>query len=747
MKLSQRVTRTITRSLLLPALLLPVLGGTSASANQTAPAKRLNPEQSISFLNDVEPVLTHAGCNSGPCHGSQFGKGGFKLSLAAYDPELDFETIVRAARGRRVCSSDPSGSPILQKPTMQVPHAGGMRLTRGGDGYRVLLQWIRNGMPGPNSTDPVPVAIKPSPERARLRLGGTNQIRVLATFSNGSIRDVTGQTRITSVTETVARVAADGVVSAIGYGDGAIMLRYQGLAAAAHITIPYPATTIPTMPAAKTYIDRMIQARWKELNLSPSPDCSDERFIRRASLDIAGTLPTTEEIAAFAADKHLERDSRLIDRLLSSPSYADYWALKWGDLLRNSRTTTSEKEVWSLRNWLYDAFRQNMGYDTFVSLLLTGSGSSSSYGPANYYRLARTPQDLAEETSQVFLGIRLQCAKCHHHPFEKWSQSDYYRFAACFARVGEKSGKDYGTGSAEHVVVSLHEGEVRHPKTGLVLTAAPLENDRTNITFGIDGADRRSELAAWMTGKQNIEFSKSIVNRYWSYFLGRGIVNPVDDMRVTNPASCPELLEGLARNFIHGGYDLKGLIKQICTSRLYRLSATPTPQNRLDMVFYTHFQPRRMPAEVLADAIDFVTSSAEKYSGLPVGSRAIQLPDPNVVSGFLEAFGRPPRTSASECERTGDPGLAQSLQMLNGELIYRKLSDTSPLSTVSRLATPGIAPEAVVTTLFKLALTRLPRPRELAAGVGAITKAETRRKGVEDLLWALLNSSEFITVQ
>ena len=718
----------------------------------------------MSFLNDVEPILTHLGCNSGPCHGSQFGKGGFKLSLAAYDPDYDFEAITRQARARRISSACPAQSLLLTKPTSAVPHLGGHRLDTGSPDYQLLKSWIEAGCAGPDPHDPHPVSLSSIPVRVVLRMGYVNStskgkpqpnqcsLKVMARFSDGSVRDVTAQTRINSVNDAVASASASGLVTAVGCGEGAVMLRYQGLATAAHVAVPYPALSVGAGLNApgKDFIDTSVARRWRDLNLTPSGYCTDAQFIRRASLDIIGTLPSSDEVQNYESDQSASKQTALIDTLLDRPEYADYWALKWGDLLRNSRSAIGEKPMWSLRNWIAESLRQNLPYNRFVHELITASGSAFTSGPANYYRVATTPSELAETTAQVFLGTRLQCARCHHHPFEKWSQNDYYRFAAYFARVGIKSGKDYDTQRVEPIVTLLPTGEVVHPKTGLVLTPAPLSDVPITQTKPDEASgttvDRRTELADWLTSETNTNFARAIVNRYWGYLLGRGLVHPVDDMRVTNPASNPELLDALAQDFVVHRYDLKRLIRTICCTDVYRMSANPTPQNRADTMFYTHFLPRRQPAEVLLDSICIATGLPEKYAGLPLGTRAIQLPDATVGSTFLDTFGRPPRSSACECERSGDPGLTQSLQLLNGELVNRKITSRSTVALATRLAASKTTDPQVVRQLYYATLSRAPREKELKLAIQTLEAAKSRREGLEDLLWALINTSEFASV-
>ncbi len=728
-----------------------VFGGSAIAGSSSVSSRSDSNLNAISFLNRIEPILTRAGCNVGTCHGSQFGKGGFKLSLAGYDPDLDYEAITRQARGRRVSVADAANSLILTKSTLTVPHQGGLRIAKGSDDYRAVISWLQQGAPRPNYSDARPVSLIVSPERSTLRVGAHQTIHVSARFSDGSVQDVTAHTRIGSINDSVAAVTPEGIATANGCGETAIMLRYQGLAASARIVVPYAAVQ-NTRPIASVpgegEVDRLIEKRWQDLRLEPSSLCTDSQFIRRASLDIIGTLPSETDVRAFEAYRRADKYGMLVDRLLDRPEYADYWALKWGDLLRNNRSTIGEKSMWALRDWIYTSLRTNMPYNLFVRDLITASGSGYATGPANFYRISKTPQELAEATAQVFLGTRLQCARCHHHPFEKWSQNDYYRFSAFFARVGVKTTQDYGPENPEPVVTLLPAGEVVHPKTGVVLTPAPLQESNSGIDIARDpDSDRRVDLADWLTSKQNGQFAQALVNRYWGYFLGRGLVHPVDDMRVTNPASNPELLAYLAQDFVSHGYDIKHLIRTICTSRVYRISAKATPQNHADAMFYTHFITRRQPAEVMLDSISTASGSPEKFAGLPLGTRAIQLPDTAVESTFLDTFGRPQRTSACECERSNEPGLTQSLQMLNGDLVNSKVTSASNCGTVTALLALPKSDTEIVTSLYYRTLSRAPRRSELAISLKALHSAVSRRQALEDLLWALINTKEFAAVQ
>ncbi len=730
-----------------------LLAATSDNASSSPTTQQPNDPttQPISFSNDVEPILTRAGCNQGTCHGSQFGKGGFKLSLAAYDPDLDYANIVRQAGGRRANRMYPAESLLLKKSALILAHQGGLKLPRDSKDYGVLLKWLTQGATGPDRNDLRITALRVTPEQRVLAPGHSQQLTVKARYSNGSVRDVTAHARINSLNESIAAATPEGLITAKGRGATAVMVRYSGLAVVAHVAVPYSTVTLSGSAKsawsgwrAESFIDRAVEKRWRDLGLAPSGLSADWEFLRRASLDIIGTLAGPDEVRAFLSDRSPDKRSRLIDRLLDRPEYADYWTVKWSDLLRVSRVTLGAKAMWRLNGWIRDSLARNVPYDQFARKLLTARGLAFEDGPANYYRVAATPQDLTETTAQLFLGIRLQCAKCHHHPFEKWSQQDYYQFAAYFARVGVSPSAD---GTNEPVVRLRAAGEVTHPKSGRAMTPTPLALDDgprlTSLPSTV--ADRREALADWLTSRDNLLFAKMAVNRYWGALMGRGIVHPIDDMRITNPPSNPELLNGLARDFIAHGYDLKRLIRTICTSRAYQLSAKTTPQNRQDEVFHSHFLSRRLPAETLLDAVSAAAGAPEKFPDLPLGTRSIQLPDGSVASQFLDTFGRPARSTACECERVSEPTLAQALQLLSGEDVNRKVA--SPAGRIAALLKQGKNDSEVVDNLYLASLSRMPQPKEKKIALAAFARTASKKQAAEDLLWALLNTQEFASIR
>ncbi|HEV2473774.1 MAG TPA: DUF1549 domain-containing protein, partial [Chthonomonadales bacterium] len=709
----------------------------------------------ISFANEIIPALTRAGCNQGACHGSQFGKAGFKLSLAGFDPYLDYTDIVKQARGRRINIADPTRSLILLKPTMSVPHGGGRRLVLGSPDYNLIVQWLKEGAPGPHHKDAVVTGVEVTPaERVMAARGDSQQLEVRAQYSDGVTRDVTNEALISSLNDSVASCTPDGLVKATGPGQTAIMVRYMGQAAVSTVLLRYPRSGNAASLAAASHatgasatIDALVARKQTELGLSPSCLCSDRTFIRRVSFDLIGTAPTPEQISQFVANRSPDKRAKLIDSLLDRPSYADFWTLKWGDLLRSNRASLGVKGMWSFTNWIHGQFAKNRPIDKFVKDMILSEGSGFTNGPANFYRVATNPQDLAETTSQVFLGVRLQCARCHHHPYEKWSQDDYYRFAAFFARVGVKGSNDFGIFGNDQIVRINDNGEVNNPATGAVMPPTPLGVRLASYTGttapspDADG-DRRITLANWLVSPDNRLFARNIANRYWGYMFGKGIVNPIDDERVTNPPSNPELLDFLADQLVKSGFDLKHLLRIICNSETYQRSSRATLQNCRDDTFFTHYLPKRLPAETLLDAIDSACGTREQFPDLPLGTRAIQLPDPAVSSDFLDMFGRPQRLIACECERGSDTNLSQTLRLMNGDLVNRKVAQSG--GRVTRDVAKGEPDGAIIDDLYEASLGRPARPRERNIILGLVAFSPHRKHVYEDVLLTLLNSKEFL---
>ena len=697
-----------------------------------------NDEAPVSFSREVSPILTRAGCNQGACHGSQHGRGGFRLSLLGFDPAFDHPQIVQSAEGRRVVLSEPERSILLLKPTLTLEHGGGERFKTDSRAYRLLRRWLEDGAPAPSPRDPTVTGLEVWPPRRLMTPGEQQQLLVRATWSDGRVQDVTHTAQFNALNESVAAISPGGLITAKSAGETHVMVRFLGQATVAQVTLPYARLAKPLEFPAANVIDEKLRAKWQELGLTPSPLCSDEDFFRRIHLDGIGTLPSPQDIKRFLADRSPDKRSKAIDRVLDRPEFVDFWALKWGDLLRINRDAINDKGMWSFHNWVRASLRDNKPLDRMAREIITAEGSTFTQGPANYYRLSTGADNQAETTAQLFLGTRMQCAKCHHHPFERWSQDDYYGMTAFFVRLGTKNSQEFGLFGRETIVYLRPGGEARHPRKGVVVKPHALGGPVADDPF-----DRRRKLAEWLTAKDNPFFARNFANRFWAYFMGRGLVEPIDDLRSTNPPSNPELLDALAAELIKEKYDLKRFLRTIMRSRAYQLSARAEASNRADSsnTYYTRYTVKRLTAEQLADALDFTTGTREKYQGLPLGTRAIQLPDTRVRSFLLDVFGRPPRQITCECERTMQPNIAQALHLLNGDFLNRKIA--SPAGRIDRLLKAKTPLPAVVEELYLVTLSRPPHAEESARAREWVAKAPSVREGLNDLLWVLLNSREF----
>lgn len=709
----------------------------------------------VGFSQSIRPILNKAGCAMAACHASQHGKGGFKLSVFGFEPEKDRDAMVRDGLSRRADFVEPERSLLLLKPTMQTPHAGGKRLEKGSVDYQILLAWIAGGGPSPKKDDPEVVKLTVTPPERVGHAGLTQQLRVVAEYSNGVSRDVTASARYDSLDDGVVKVSSSGHVTAIGKGQAAVMVRFDGQAAISLFVIPYADRVELAAWKSNNFIDELASEKFRELGIEPSALCDDATFVRRAFLDAIGTLPKPDDTKAFLASDDPDKRTKLIDRLLGlsqasategvpfsayNDAYAAWWSLRWSDLLRNNSNDLGEQGMWAMHNWIRQSLLANKPFDQFVRELITARGSIYTNGPANYYRVHKDPSMLAEATAQLFLGVRIECAKCHHHPFEKYSQDDYYGLAAFFARTGTKNSEEFGLFGREQAVIVRDSGDVKNPRTNQVLAPKPLEGPAVDHPL-----DRRIPLADWLTSKDNALFARSVANRYVGYLLGRGLVEPVDDMRSTNPPTNPPLLDALARHFVASGCDLKQLIRAIMVSRLYQLDSQPTAANEGDTVFYSHFQVKRLPAEALIDAIDRVTDIPTKYRNLPLGTRAIELPDAEYPDYFLNTFAKPRRVSVCECERAPDPSLAQALHTLNGDILSIKIRDAK--SRVSRLVAAKQPHDEIVDELYLAALSRLPSDDERQASRELLADSASPTEFYQDLLWALVNSKQFLFVR
>jgi Protein of unknown function (DUF1553)/Protein of unknown function (DUF1549) len=693
------------------------------------------------FDSHVLPIISKAGCNMGACHASQYGKGGFKLSVFAFKPRDDYAMIVRDQQQRRLNFVEPEDSLFLRKPTMRVPHGGGKRLDMHSTDFRILAEWIRNGAPPPVRRPRKVVKLTVTPSQRVGEPGLSQQLRVVAEYGDGRKRDVTAWAKYDSMDEALLSVDEAGRVKAIGKGQAPIMVRFEGQAQISTFVVPYAKSVQLAGWKSNNFVDDLAAKKFRELGIEPSPLCDDATFVRRAFFDAIGTIPSIAETKAFLASNDPRKREKLIDRLLGltgdpkldvyNDRYAAFWTLKWSDLIRNNSNDVGEQGMWALHNWLKQSFRTNKPFDRFVKELVTAKGSIFSNGPANYFRINRNASDLTESTAQLFLGIRLQCAKCHHHPFEKYSQEDYRGFSAFFSRVGTKNSQEFGLFGRESVVVVRPSGGAK----GLTL-------DGDRLTHPLD---LRIPLADWLTSPKNDYFAKNVVNRYVDYLLGRGLVDPVDDLRETNPPTNVELMDALAAHFVKHKYDLKQLIRAIMVSRLYQLDSQPTKANAVDDRFYSHFKVKRISAEPLLDAIDAVTGVPTKFRNLPRGTRAIELPDAEYPNYFLATFGKPKRASVCECERMPDENLSQALHTLNGDTLVTKIAN--PAGRLQKLLKAKTPHEKIVEELYLATLCRPPSEKEKAACRRLLKSSPSSREYYEDLLWALLNSKQFLFVR
>lgn len=723
------------------ARITAVLGDQTAVCMVKVEAFRAPP--AVNFANQIVPIFTKLGCNAGGCHGKALGQNGFRLSLLGFEPELDYETLVKEDRGRRLFPAAPEASLLLVKATAGKPHGGGKRLDASSQEYRLIRRWIGMGMPTGKPTDPRVdrIAIHPN---SRVMEHGGQQVMVTAHYTDGRVEDVTRWAQYQSNETDVANVETGGWVEKGRLaGQAAVMARYQGQVAVFRAIVPTGLKLAGDNGFRATNpIDAAVLAQWRALGVTPSPACTDAEFLRRVSLDVTGTLPTPAELERFLADPAAGKRAQAVDRLLDRPEYAAYFALKWADILRNRRDGQNNVQygTFGFHDWIREQLARNTPYDQFAGAILAATGSVESSPPVQWYRTMRETSAFVDDTAQVFLGMRLQCARCHHHPFEKWSQNDYYGFAAFFAKVGRKPDpRAERMGRQSEVVFTARGGSVTHPKTGESMAPRGLGGE---VAKTATGEDPRRALVSWLVDKGNPFFARALVNRYWAHFMGRGIVEPLDDMRLTNPASNPELLEALASSFTNSGYDLKALVRTICTSQVYGLSSVPNASSERDRQSFARHYPRRMSAEVLLDAIALVSGVPSSFPGLPVGTRAIDLPDESVRSSFLDVFGRPKRETACECERVSDATLSQSLMLLNSADVQTVLA--SDQGRAAQLAKDPRPDAAKIDDLFLASFGRPASKAESAAAVAYLARnPKDKKRAYEDVIWALINSKEF----
>jgi hypothetical protein len=701
----------------------------------------------VTYLKDVAPILNKAGCTSGPCHGAAKGKNGFKLSLRGYDPQFDYEALLYDLSGRRFNRAEPGKSLMLAKPTQQIPHGGGLRFEQSSTYYTTIFNWIAQGAPfGEAAKDTVESLTVAPLEISMPKPGESSAITVKATYRDGTTREVTREATIESNTPDVAKIdAAKATVAGERVGEATLLVRYEGKYATIPVAVlnPKPGFVWKALPQ-NNYIDQLIDAKLQKMRIQPSSLVDDAAFLRRVSLDLTGQLPTPEEVRAFLADRtptKLKR-SKVIDQLIARPSYVDQWTMKWGDLLQSSRKFLGEKGTYGFREWIRESLAANKPYDAWVRELITSSGSSYESPEANYYRTTRDAKATMEKTTQVFMGTRMVCAQCHDHPFEKWTQNQYYEMSAFFSGVGVRPGYEVGE---EIIYNQRSDFEMKHPKDGRVMPpkylvastgAPPLP------AHDFDSKKRREAFANWLTSKENPVFAKSAVNRIWSYFFGKGIIDPVDDIRASNPPVNAPLLDALTKDFVAHNFDLRHLMRTIANSRAYQATIVTNEWNAEDTTNFSHAMPRRLGAEALMDAVAAATGARPNFPEVPEDTTASQLPDPHVgKEGFLDLFGRPTRETACECERRTELSLPQALNLVNGATISDAVAD--PKGRVAKLVLSGRSDAAMVEELYLAALSRLPSKAEAENGL-AYLAAGPRAGRAQDLLWALLNSKAFL---
>ena len=699
-------------------------------------------EPHVTFLRDVAPILNKVGCTSGTCHGAAKGKNGFKLSLRGYDPRFDYEALLYDLSGRRFNRADPGRSLMLAKPTQEVAHGGGLRFEKDSDYYRTIYHWIADGVPFGNPTGDSVADLQVDPREIFMpKPGEKAMVKVIARFQDGEVRDVTREAGIESNTPDIAKVGGIADISGERIGEATLLIRYQGKFATVPVTVLNPKPGFAwNSPPEYNYIDQKIDAKLQRLKILPSPVADDATFLRRVSLDLTGQTPTPTAVQAFLADPTPQRQKRqkLIDRLIGSPAYVDHWTLKWGDLLQSSRKYLGDKGVYAFRQWIHDSIAADKPYDRMARELLTARGSSDDDPAANYFRVTREAKPTMEKTTQVFLGVRMVCAQCHDHPFERWTQNQYYEMAAFFSTVGLRAGYEVG----EEIVFDRRaDYEMHHPKDSHVvpprfLVASPVEVPADER--------RRDAFAQWITSRDNPFFAKAIANRVWSYLFGKGIIDPVDDIRASNPPSNPALLEALAKDLADHNFDLQYLMRTIVNTRAYQTSIETNDWNAGDRVNFSHAFPRRLSAEELMDAVEAAAGARPNFPEVPEDTNAEQLVDPHVgQEGFLDVFGRPPRESACECERRADFSLPQALNLVNGGTISDAVAD--PKGRVAKLVLGGKNDEAIVEDLYLAALGRVPTSAERERGLRYLGGG-ARATRAQDLLWALLNSKGFLYI-
>jgi len=706
------------------------------AVNLPVAVKDATADRPISFKLDVMPVFMRAGCNTGSCHGAARGKDGFNLSLFGFDPDGDHHRITHEIGFRRINLAVPRDSLLLTKADGSVPHTGGKRFAADSEYYATILRWLEGNVPKDAPEVATVTALEIYPPKAVLEgQGATQQFIARAKYSDGTDRDVTNLAVFLTSNDNSAPINADGLVTAAARGEAFIMSRFATHTVGSQVLVlPKDLQyTPPTVPPVN-YVDELVNAKLNRIRVLPSELCSDEVFLRRATIDITGLLPTVEEYNAFVADADPAKRSKLIDRLLERKEFSEIWALKWANLLMVKTTNeVSYKSMFLYSNWLTNQISSNVPLNVMVQNLLSANGGTFKNAATNFYQIERDTLKTAENVAQVFMGIRTQCAQCHNHPFDRWTMDDYYSFAAFFAQIGRKQGEDY----RETIVFNSGGGEVNHPVGGRRMAPKFLGGAEPDV----NGKDRREVLVKWLASPDNPYFATSVANRVWAHFFGLGIVEPVDDVRVSNPASNPELYEALGAKFTSYNYDFKQLVRDICNSHTYQRSSQANASNEEDVKNFSHSRIRRIPAESLLDCLSQVTEVQEKFQGLPLGSRAVQIADGQSSNYFLTSFGRSARQTVCEGEATTSPTLSQALHLLNGDTVSRKLGESKRMQ---KLLDAGQKPAQVVEQIYVSCLSRKPTPEEVQKLDALIAGEPDARKAVDDIFWAVLNSREFL---
>jgi Protein of unknown function (DUF1553)/Protein of unknown function (DUF1549) len=717
-----------------------------AGQSRTVPVKVALPaaEPPTSFRHEVMPVLTRAGCNAGACHGYSLGKNGFKLSLRGADPALDYRALVRDSYGRRLDFQSPDASLVLAKARGDVPHEGGVRFRRGSLADEILSRWVHDGAPGDLEDRAEVVGVRLLPDKLVLRPGQRHQLQLVAEYSDGTKRDVTRLGVFNANNPRFAGVDGEGLVVADDAGETAVVARFERTFAAAGVIVLEPVADFKPTTVGDNLIDRPVVEKLNRLKITPSPLAEDEEFLRRVYVDLIGVQPTPDEVRAFLADTTAQKRDKVIDALFERPEFVDHWSLKWGDLLQNSRTTGSSQSVYLFREYIRGCVAANVPLDEFARKILTARGAAVDDPASGYFLASKDTNDTLERVTQVFCGVRMLCARCHSHPLENWTQADYYGLASFFNQVSTRQdARSANVPNAKVVAVNLNAGFAVNPRTGQAQPPKYLGGAEAKPE---EGKDRREAYAAWLTSPQNPFFARGLVNRTWSYFFHRGIIDPVDDVRSTNPPINPALLDALTQDFVEHKFDARHLMRRIVTSATYQRSSTPTASNRHDEQNFSHAIPRRIPAEALLDTLGQATGVPEQFPGVPAGFRAAQLPDGNVETPFLKLFGKPQRMEACECERDNGSNVLQALHLINGKSILGRVQN--PNARPEQLAKQKLTDEQLVEELYLWCLARRPRDAEMKVSTEFIKSyGEKRGEAVQDLAWALLNSKDFLLLR